>query len=63
MPMSAMPPTELAPAPPVAPPVSAQPLVVERPPLRTLHAAEVIVGKPARLPETFLELLDASLRL
>lgn len=55
MAMSAMPPTEVAPR---------EPLIVERPPSITLHAAEVIVVKPvAALPETFLALLDASLRL
>jgi hypothetical protein len=53
-PMSAMPPTELAPV---------RPLIVERPRADTLHAAEVIPARPTRMPETFLELLDASLRL
>lgn len=38
-------------------------LVVERPPLDVAHAAEVILTKPARVPETFLELLDQSLEL
>jgi hypothetical protein len=53
-PMSAMPATELAPV---------RPLVVERPPVDTLHAAEIIAVRPVKMPETFLELLDASLRL
>jgi hypothetical protein len=53
-PMSAMPPTELAPI---------RPLVVERPPVDTLHAAEIIPVRAGKMPETFLELLDASLRL
>ena len=54
MAMSAMPPTEVAPE---------RPIVVERPPTATLHAAEVIVEKRQALPETFLDLLDLSLRL
>jgi len=66
MAMSAMPPTELAPVqppPPAAPPVVVSPLVVERPQVSALHTAEVIVAKPVKLPETFLDLLDGSLRL
>ncbi|HEX7671246.1 MAG TPA: hypothetical protein VF395_16745 [Polyangiaceae bacterium] len=63
MAMSAMPPTELAPVQPPPAPAVAAPLVVERPPVSALHAAEVIVAEPAKLPETFLDLLDGSLRL
>jgi hypothetical protein len=62
-PMSAMPPTEVAPGPPPGPPAVAKPLVVERPQTSAVHAAEIVVAKPARLPETFLDLLDGSLRL
>jgi hypothetical protein len=38
-------------------------LVVERPPSKATHAAEVVVARPRKVPETFLELLDASLEL
>jgi len=42
---------------------SAPELVVERPASTAAHAAEVVVAKPRKVPETFLELLDASLEL
>jgi hypothetical protein len=52
---------------PVEKPVAAAPaapeFVVERPVSKALHAAEVVVAKPRKVPETFLELLDASLEL
>jgi hypothetical protein len=38
-------------------------LVVERPTSATTHAAEVVVAPPRKMPETFVELLDASLAL
>jgi hypothetical protein len=38
-------------------------LVVERPAVSAPHTAEVVVDKPRRVPETFIELLDASLGL
>jgi hypothetical protein len=46
---------------PAAP--AAPELVVERPVSKATHAAEVVVAKPRKVPETFLELLDASLEL
>jgi hypothetical protein len=46
-----------------APAPSAPELVVERPPSAAAHAAEVVVAKPRKVPETFLELLEASLEL
>lgn len=42
---------------------SAPELVVERPVSKVTHPAEVVVAKPRRVPETFLEVLDASLEL
>jgi hypothetical protein len=48
--------------PPVAA-LSAPELVVERPASKAIHPAEVVVAKPRRVPETFLELLDGSLEL
>lgn len=58
-PASFAPPVAAAPPPPAAP---SEPTVVERPPLEA-HAAEVIVTRPTKVPETFLDLLDASLGL
>ncbi len=40
-----------------------EPLTVTRPEAPDVVAAEIVASKPARLPETFLELVDASLRL
>lgn len=42
---------------------SPEPLIVTRPQSPEVVAAEIVASKPARMPETFLELLDASLRL
>jgi hypothetical protein len=42
---------------------SAPELVVERPVSKVTHPAEVVVAKPRKVPETFLEVLDASLEL
>ncbi len=40
-----------------------RPVVVERPATDVVHAAEMVVSRPPKLPETFVELLDASLSL
>lgn len=43
--------------------ISGGPLVVERPLLDSQHTAQMILAAPPKMPETFLELLDASLGL
>jgi hypothetical protein len=49
---------------PAAPAAATAPqLVVERPAITAPHAAEVVVEKPRKVPETFLDLLDESLSL
>lgn len=48
---------------PAAAAPAAPEFVVERPVSKALHAAEVVVAKPRMVPDTFLELLDASLEL
>jgi spore coat polysaccharide biosynthesis predicted glycosyltransferase SpsG len=63
--MAAPPPVEVrsaaAPSPPQA--ISAAgPTLVERPAV-DVPAAEVIAASPQKIPETFIELLDASLGL
>lgn len=60
-----------APEPPAArapqrlepPPQPASPLTVARPEAPDVAAAEVVPARPARLPQTFLDLLDGSLGL
>jgi len=42
---------------------ASRPILVQRPEVESAHAAEVIVDKPQKTPETFAELLDASLEL
>jgi hypothetical protein len=42
---------------------ASRPILVQRPDVESAHAAEVIVDKPQKTPETFAELLDASLEL
>jgi hypothetical protein len=48
---------------PSVPAISATPLVVERPVLDVPQAAQIIVAAAPKIPDTFLELLDASLSL
>jgi hypothetical protein len=43
--------------------MSAAPAVIERPPVDAPHAAEIVSAAPRKLPASFIELLDLSLRL
>lgn len=52
-----------APRRPEPTPQAPGPITVARPDMADVSAAEIVSARPARLPETFLELLDASLRL
>jgi hypothetical protein len=48
---------------PAPPAPAAGPVVVARPASDIVHVADMVAAKPAKMPATFLELLDASLAL